>query len=141
MSPIKKSKKKGSKKKVVKKKVSKKVIKKVQIKTAKIRSKKAPPKKIKKSPAKKKNQKDIIGEVTHYFSHVNAAVVKLKKNLAVGDTIRVKGHTTDFTQTVTSMQLDHQPLSIGKKGQEIGLEVTDRVRAGDQVLRPKGPVS
>ncbi len=133
MSPIKKSKKKGSKKRVLKKKISKKIVKKVQTKT---KSKKAPPKKIKKGPAK--NKKDIIGKVTHYFGHVNAAVVKLKRNLTVGDTIRVKGHTTDFTQAITSMQLDHQPISAGKKGQEIGLEVNERVRTGDQVLRPKG---
>ncbi len=135
MSPIKKSKKKGNKKRVFKKKTSKKAIKKVQIKT---KRKKAPSEKTKKSPAK--NQKDIIGKVTHYFDHVNAAVVKLKRNLAVGDAIRVKGHTTDFTQAITSMQLDHQPISIGRKGMEIGLEVNDRVRAGDQVLRPKGAV-
>jgi putative protease len=133
MGPIKKSKKKGSKKRVFKKKISKKPIKKVQTKT---KSKKAPLKKIKKSPAK--NQKDIIGKVTHYFDHVKAAVVKLKQGLNVGDMIHVKGHTTDFTQAATSMQLDHQPISAGKKGQEIGLEVKDRVRAGDLVFRVKG---
>ena len=124
MSSIKKSKKKGNKKRVLKKKTGKKSVKKVLSK------------KTAKSSAK--NKKDIIGEVTHYFGHVNAAAVKLKKNLAVGDAIRIKGHTTDFTQSVTSMQLDHQPISVGKKGQEIGLEVNDRVRAADQILRPKG---
>lgn len=123
MSPIKKSKKKGSKKRILKKGRSKKVVKKVQAK------------------AKKKNQKDIIGKVTHYFGHVNAAVVKLRQGLAAGDTIHIKGHTTDFTQTATSMQLDHQSISAGKKGQEIGLEVKDRVRTGDLVLRVKGTTS
>lgn len=136
MGIIKKSKKKGSKKRVFKKKTSKKAIKRVQTKT---KSKKAPPKKTKKSPVK--NQKDTIGKVTHYFGRVNAAAVKLKRNLAIGDTIRVKGHTTDFTQAITSMQLDHQLISVGKKGQEIGLEVRDRVRAGDQVFRDKGTTS
>jgi putative protease len=128
--------KKVRKKRVFKKKTSKKAIKKVQTKT---KNKKAPPKKIKKSPAK--NQKNIIGKVTHYFGRVNAAVVKLKRNLAVGDTIHVKGHTTDFTQAITSMQLDHRLISVGKKGQEIGLEVNDRVRAGDQVFPDKGTTS
>lgn len=137
MSPIKKSKKKGSKKKVLKKKVNKKVTKKIQVKT---KSKKVLPKKAIKSSAKK-NRKDIIGEVTHYFDHVKAAVVKLKQNLAIGDTIRVKGHTTDFTQAVTSIQLDHEPLTEAKKGQEIGFEVKERVRTGDQVFREKGTTS
>lgn len=118
MSPIKKSKKKGSKKRVLKKGRSKKVVKKVQ--------------------AKAKNRKDIIGKVTHYFGHVNAAVVKLRQGLAAGDTIHIKGHTTDFTQAATSMQLDHQSISAGKKGQEVGLEVKDRVRTGDLVFRAKG---
>lgn len=115
-------------------------------KTARKRVKKLVSKKAKKSPKKKaalkkkvkaKVPRDLIGEITHYFGHVNAAVVKLKRGLAVGDTIRVKGHTTDFSQTVTSIQLDHQPLSEGKKGQEIGMEVTERVRTGDQVFRAK----
>ncbi len=134
MSPIKKSKKKGSRKKAVKKKFSKKAVKKVQTKS---KAKKTTPKKIKKSPAKK-TRKNIIGKITHYFDHVKAAVVKLKKDLKLGETIHVKGHTTDFTQAVASMQLDHHSISIGKKGQEIGLEVNDRVRTGDQVLRPEG---
>ncbi len=136
MSPIKKSKKKGSKKGILKKRPSKKIVKKVQVKAE---SKKAPPKKATKSSAK--NRKDFIGEVTHYFAHVNAAVVKLKQGLAIGDTIHVKGHTTDFTQVVTSIQLDHEPISAGKKGQEIGLEVKDQVRTGDQVFRAKGTTS
>lgn len=134
MSPIKKSKKKGSKKKVLQKKISKKPIKKIQ---AKSKTKKTTPKKVKKSPAKK-TRKNIIGEITHYFGHVKAAVVKLKKDLKLGETVHMKGHTTDFTQIVASMQLDHHSISIGKKGQEIGLEVNDRVRTGDQVLRPEG---
>ena len=75
-----------------------------------------------------------IGEVTHYFPHVNAAAVKLlKSGLKVGDKIYIKGHTTDFKEKVESIQLDHEPISQAKKGQEIGLMVKSRVRIGDKV--------
>ena len=77
-----------------------------------------------------------IGEVTHYFPHVNAAAVKLlKSGLKVGDSIYIKGHTTDFKETVKSIQLDHASIEEGKKGQEIGLLVKSRVRQGDSVYR------
>ena len=77
-----------------------------------------------------------IGVVTHYFSHVNAAAVKLLKGgITIGDNIYLKGHTTDFKEQVRSIQLDHQPIAEGKKGQEIGLFVKSRVRMGDSVYR------
>lgn len=77
-----------------------------------------------------------IGEVTHYFPHVNAAAVKLMKSgLKVGDQIYLKGHTTDFKEKVESIQLDHTTIQEGRKGQEIGLLVKSRVRIGDSVYR------
>ena len=77
-----------------------------------------------------------IGEVTHYFPHVNAAAVKLSKSgLKVGEEIYLKGHTTDFKEEVQSIQLDHVSIVEGKKGQEIGLLVKSRVRIGDSVYR------
>jgi len=77
-----------------------------------------------------------IGEVTHYFPHVNAAAVKLlKSGLKVGDSIYIKGHTTDFKEPVQSIQLDHATIPEGKKGQEIGLLVKSRVRQGDKVYK------
>lgn len=77
-----------------------------------------------------------IGEVTHYFPHVKAAAVKLTKNgVAVGDKIYIKGHTTDFKESIRSMQLDHVSIEKGKKGQEIGLFVKSRVRIGDRIYR------
>ena len=77
-----------------------------------------------------------IGEVTHYFPHVNAAAVKLLKGgLKVGDSVYIKGHTTDFKEIVNSIQLDHATIPEGKKGQEIGLLVKSRVRQGDKVYK------
>ena len=94
--------------------------------------------KAKKAPAKAglESVLEKIGVVTHYFPHVNAAAVKLQKSgLRVGDQIYIKGHTTDFKENVESIQLDHAPIPEGKKGQEIGLLVKSRVRAGDSVYK------
>lgn len=79
----------------------------------------------------KKSKEVVVGLVTHYFPHVNAAVIKLKTPLSVGDKIRIKGHTTDFIQGISSMQVDRVPINTAKKGQEIGLLVDSRVRQHD----------
>lgn len=86
--------------------------------------------------AGKKEKEKVIGIVTHYFPKVRAAVVKLKAPLAAGDRIRIKGHTTDFTQTATSLQIDRVPINSAQKGQEIGLLVESRVRQHDTVYKP-----
>ena len=80
-----------------------------------------------------------IGKVTHYFPHVKAGVVKVTNgSLSVGDTIQIKGHTTDFKQTVVSLQLDHEPIRKAKKGEEVGIQVKSRVRQNDLVYKPSG---
>jgi putative protease len=92
---------------------------------------------VKKAATKQKKvpKENIIGTVTHYFPQVRAAVIKLKAPLAIGDTIKIKGHTTDFKQKITSMQIDHVPVETAKKGQEIGLLVESRVRQHDAVTK------
>jgi hypothetical protein len=131
------------KKKVIKRKPAKKVIKKKVAPKRKLALKPKkklapkPKKKIIKKAAKAKIKKlPVIGIVTHYFPQVRAAVIKLKMPLATGDLIKIKGHTSEFTQTVTSMQMDRTPIAAAKKGQEIGLEVISRVREHDIVLKP-----
>lgn len=118
-----KARKKGIKRKAVKRKSVKRI-------TAKKRRIKKPL--VKKTPA----IKNIVGIVTHYFPKVRAAVVKLKGPLSLGETVKIKGHTTDFTQNVTSMQIEHVPITAAKKGDEIGLLVDSRVRVNDIVYRP-----
>ena len=77
-----------------------------------------------------------IGRMTHYFPHVKAGVVKVSKGtLSVGDTIHIKGHTTDFKQKVASLQLDHRPIQKAQKGQEVGVQVKSRVRQNDLVYK------
>jgi len=88
---------------------------------------------------KKRNEAELgepIGEVTHFFPHVKAGVIKLKRDtLSVGDTIYIKGHTTDFEQKIKSMQVNHAPLEKASKGQEIGMKVKSKVRHGDKVYK------
>jgi hypothetical protein len=77
-----------------------------------------------------------IGRVTHYFGIPHAAVVEITSGeLEVGDTIRVKGHTTDFSERVTSLQVNHKPVERARVGDVVGLEVKDRVREHDIVYK------
>ena len=130
--------KKRGKKRVVKKRASKKTVKKTK-KIKRSAGKKKPAKRaVKKAKLAQGPEVNLqkIGEVTHYFPHVNAAaVLMLKDGLKVGDKIYLKGHTTDFKENVTSIQLDHAPIQEAKKAQEIGLQVKSRVRIGDSVYK------
>jgi putative protease len=74
-----------------------------------------------------------IGEVTHFYDHLLVAIVKLKAPIGVGDELHFKGHTTDFKQKIDSMQFDHKEIESGKKGQEVGIKVKEKVREGDDV--------
>ena len=76
-----------------------------------------------------------IGKIAHFFSKINVAVVDLTAPINVGDKIRVMGPTTDFEQTVDSMQIEHENVKTAKKGQSIGLKVKDRVRENDTVYK------
>ncbi len=76
-----------------------------------------------------------VGEVTHYYTKIGVAVVKLTGPLRVGEEIAVKGMTTDFEQRVGSMQIEHEQVQQAKKGDMIGLKVEDYARKGDIVYR------
>jgi len=76
-----------------------------------------------------------IGDVSHYYTNIEVAVVELVDNLKVGDKIMIKGATTEFTQLVKSMQIEHEQVTVAETGDSIGLQVRYRVRLGDQVFR------
>ncbi|MHC4428445.1 MAG: hypothetical protein ACYS0D_07550 [Planctomycetota bacterium] len=77
-----------------------------------------------------------IGVVTHYFGKIGVAAIQITAGeLRVGDTIRVKGHTSDFTQTVDSMQLEHDQVTSAKVGESIGIKVAEHAREHDEVFR------
>ncbi len=110
-----------------------KLIKKKTIKAKTTQKKVTKPKKLKAASLKIKAKG--IGAITHYFPKVRAAVVKLTAALSTGDMIKIKGHTSDFTQKAESIQIDKVAINSAKKGQEIGLLVNSRVRKGDIVYK------
>ena len=76
-----------------------------------------------------------VGKISHYFSKIEVAIVDLTAPLSVGDRITMKGVTTDFEQTVESMQIEHENVKTAKAGDSIGLKVKERVREGDIVYK------
>ncbi len=78
----------------------------------------------------------LIGKVTHYFGKAKVAAIKITDGeLCVGDTIRVVGHTSDFTQKLDSMQVDRGPVESAKVGDEVGVQVAEHAREHDEVYR------
>jgi putative protease len=77
----------------------------------------------------------LIGKVSHYFSKIGVAVIDLSDSLKVGDTIRISGGETDFTQTVESMQAEHQNIEEAKAGDSIGVKVAQKVREDYKVYK------
>ncbi|MEK6848161.1 MAG: translation elongation factor-like protein [Nanoarchaeota archaeon] len=76
-----------------------------------------------------------IGEIENFFAHVNAAAIKLKAPLKVGDKIRVEGGNVSFEQSVESIQINRQEVQEAKKGDEIGIIVAEKVRKGYKVYK------
>jgi len=76
-----------------------------------------------------------IGKVTHYYTKIGVAVIELSDTLKVGDTIRIKGATTDFEQPVDSMQIEHEEIEEAEAGQSVGLKVEEHVRKHDVVYK------
>ena len=80
-------------------------------------------------------KEEKIGRVTHFFPHIPAGVIELEGELSIGDTIHIKGHTTDLTQIVDSMQIDNVPVQKGKRGDDIAIKLSERVRIHDEVYK------
>jgi putative protease len=81
-----------------------------------------------------------IGKVTHYFGRIGVAAIELTKgSLAVGDTIRIKGHTSDFTQTIDSMQIDGKDVPRAEPGQSVGIKAAQHARPHDLVYKVINP--
>ncbi len=78
----------------------------------------------------------LVGTVVHYFKGPSVAVVRVTEGTpAVGDRIRFHGHTTDFTEPIGSMEVNHQKVPQAKVGDEVAIQVTDRTRQHDQVFK------
>ncbi len=79
--------------------------------------------------------KKKIGEVSHYFHRIGVAVIKIKEELKLGDQISFLGHTTDFDQIVTSLEIDHKKVEAVKPGDDFAIKVIAKVRQGDGVYK------
>jgi len=87
-----------------------------------------------KGEVRKMEEEKLVGLVTHYYNKIGVAVIKLTEgSLKVGQTIHIQGHSSDFVQEVSSMQIQHQEIKEVKKGDEFGLKVDQPVREGDKV--------
>ena len=80
-------------------------------------------------------RKTPVGRVVHYYTNIGVCVVELSDWLRAGDKISFQGATTNFSQKVESMQVNHVPVQQAKAGDSIGLKVKGRVREGDSVFR------
>jgi len=76
-----------------------------------------------------------IGVVEDFFAKISVIAVKLEGELKIGDKIHIKGHTTDFIQTVESIQIEHQQVNVAKKGDSVGIKVDQHCRKGDVVYK------
>ena len=62
--------------------------------------------------------KQLLGKITHFFPNIMVAIVKVEKNISIGDKIVIEGHGNSFEQEVSSMQIEKKPIKVAKKGQE-----------------------
>ncbi len=143
------AKKKAAKKKALKKKSVKKAVKKKAAVKVKAESEQAAPVKPPMvtpgppsgsiPPVEEPAQNEVAaGVITHYYSHLGVAVIQVNKGeIKTGDMIHIKGHTTDFTQQVESMEYEHQHIEMATAGRSVGLKVKDHVREHDIVYLVK----
>ena len=74
-----------------------------------------------------------IGKVEHYYGNISVASLKIKDELCTGDRIHIQGHTTDFFETVDSMEIEHHMVSEAHPGEPVAIKVPAKVRAHDEV--------
>ncbi|MDD4784330.1 MAG: hypothetical protein WC483_05260 [Candidatus Paceibacterota bacterium] len=75
-----------------------------------------------------------IGKITHMFEKIDVAILELQDILKVGDTIHILGTSTDFEQAVDSMQVEHKNIDVAKKGDIVGVKLTNKAKVGDKIF-------
>ncbi len=77
-----------------------------------------------------------IGYVSNYYKNISVAAIEITNgSVSVGDTLHFLGNTTDFELTVASMQIEHESVTEAKKGDSVGLKVSEKVRKGDKAFK------
>jgi putative protease len=74
-----------------------------------------------------------IGHITHFYDRISVAVLSLTDRLNIRDKVVISGHSTDFVQEVTSMEIEHQKVTSVGPGDEVALKVIEPCRKGDSI--------
>ena len=77
----------------------------------------------------------FIGVVDDYFAHVGVIALKLQDEVNMGDNIHIKGHTTDLTLIIDSMQIEHNSVTNAKAGDNVGIKISERAHRGDKIFK------
>lgn len=80
-------------------------------------------------------QEKEIGKITHYYGHLSVGIIALSDTLQLGETIHIKGHSSDFSQNVDSMQIEHTSVSEAKPGDVIGIKINQKAHPHDKVYK------
>ena len=88
-------------------------------------------------PPRAASREQRIGVVTHYYSHLSVVAMQLEPGatLRVGDVIHIHGHSTDFTQRVESLEVNHASVAEVGASDDFGLKVIDHAREHDAVFK------
>ncbi|MFH0852258.1 MAG: hypothetical protein V1845_01460 [bacterium] len=80
-------------------------------------------------------EEKLVGKIVHFYTNIGVGIIELTDELKVGDKIHIKGHTSDFEQTVDSMQIEHENVQAAKAGDSVGLKASNNVKEGDEVFK------
>lgn len=81
-------------------------------------------------------KEEKIGFVSNYYGKISVAAVEMTDGtVSLGDTLHFLGHTTNFESKVDSMQIEHKPVKEAKKGESVGVKISEKARAGDKVFK------
>ena len=76
-----------------------------------------------------------IGHITHFYDRISVAVLSLTDRLNIRDKVVISGHSTDFVQEVTSMEIEHQKVTSVGPGDEVALKVIEPCRKGNSIYK------
>ena len=77
-----------------------------------------------------------VGVIVKFFVKPSVAAIEVTNGVVkTGDLLKYKGHTTDFTEEVASMEVDNKHVEVAKVGDLIGIKVKERVRENDKVYK------
>ena len=83
-------------------------------------------------------EEKLIGKIVHFYGNISVGIIELSDALKVGETVHIKGHTSDFTQQVSSMQIEHAKVDQAKAGDSVGIKVDQKAHVHDSVYKVTG---